>query len=337
MTTPTRTTGPVANAREAPEAWPVHDWNRPSIAAPPRVCRLVDETLRDGLQSSSVRDPPLEQKIALLSAMASIGVDVVSVGMPVSSVKARREASALARAIVDARLGLMPTAAARTVAGDVLDVVEASERAGVAIEVYAFIGSSPIRRYVEGWGMDFLIGGVQIAGETARRAGLPMCLVTEDTTRTPPAVLRALYAAAVDAGISRLCLADTAGHADPWGVRALVGFVRELLVSLGAHHVQLDWHGHNDRGLALANAVAAAEAGVIRIHGTALGVGERAGNTAMEQLVPALEVLGSRVHVPGDVVERYSRLAADALGHRTTPATLADTGGSPRGKGLARP
>ena len=276
-----------------------------------RVVRLVDETLRDGLQSASVRDPSLEKKIAVLSAMAAIGVDTASVGLPAASARARSDAAALARAIVDQRLGLRPTAAARTVERDVLDVVDASQAAGVSIEVYAFIGSSPIRQYTEDWGMDFLVGCIQKAAETARRAGLPMCLVTEDTTRTPPTSLRTLYEAAIDAGVGRLCLADTVGHADPWGVEALVRYVRDLLASLGAHHVELDWHGHADRGLALANALAAARAGVTGIHGTALGLGERTGNTSIEELVRSLPTGRA---VSEDALETYTRVAADALG-----------------------
>lgn len=283
----------------------------------PRVVRLVDETLRDGLQSASARDPSLEKKIAVLSAMAAIGVDTASVGLPAASARARSDAAALARAIVDLRLGLRPTAAARTVERDVLDVVDASQAAGVSIEVYAFIGSSPIRQYTEDWGMDFLVGCIRTAAETARRAGLPMCLVTEDTTRTPPTSLRTLYEAAIDAGVGRLCLADTVGHADPWGVEALVRYVRDLLASLGAHHVDLDWHGHADRGLALANALAAARAGVTGIHGTALGLGERTGNTSVEELVRALPIGKT---VSEESLEAYTRVAADALGqpHRRT-------------------
>ncbi|MEI8255052.1 MAG: 2Fe-2S iron-sulfur cluster-binding protein [Deltaproteobacteria bacterium] len=275
---------------------------------------VVDETLRDGLQSASVLDPSIEAKIGLLHAMAALGVDVVSVGLPAAGARAEADAARLAREIVDAKLGMIPTGAARTTKKDVYAVARAAERAGTPIEVYAFIGTSPIRQYVENWDMDFLLSHIREACEAARDAGLPFCLVTEDTTRTPPAAIAQLYAAAVDAGASRLCLCDTVGHADPNGTKALVEFVKATLVGLGATHVGLDWHGHNDRGLALGNAIAAVQAGVGRVHGTALGLGERTGNARLEHLLLALESMGARTVRPAAAYEKFEGLAASALG-----------------------
>ncbi len=278
------------------------------------VPRVVDETLRDGLQSASVLDPSIEAKIELLHAMAALGVDVVSVGLPAAGARAEADAARLAREIVDAKLGMIPTGAARTTKKDVYAVARASEHAGTPIEVYAFIGTSPIRQYVENWDMAFLLARVQEACEAAREAGLPFCLVTEDTTRTPPAAIALLYKAAVDAGASRLCLCDTVGHADPHGSRALVEYVRATLLGIGATHIGLDWHGHNDRGLALGNAIAAVQAGVGRVHGTALGLGERTGNARMEHLLLALESMGARPARPAAAYEHFEALAARALG-----------------------
>ena len=291
-----------------------HDWNRcepdPWEGIHPRV---IDETLRDGLQSASAFDPPLDRKIAMLHAMVGIGVDAISVGLPAAGPRAVRDATELAREIRAARLPIRATAAARTVEGDVNAIAEVSSRAGIAIDVYAFIGSSPIRSLVEGWSVPFLIERIRAAGLTAQKAGLPFCLVMEDTTRTPPEVLRDLFSAAIDVGAVRLCLCDTVGHADPFGVRALVTFARETIAGLGVPNLELDWHGHNDRGLALANGLAAARAGVTGVHGTAGGVGERTGNTPMAELVSELGRAGARTMPGAPELQRYRDLTASEI------------------------
>ncbi|HQY60309.1 MAG TPA: 2Fe-2S iron-sulfur cluster-binding protein [Polyangiaceae bacterium] len=274
---------------------------------------MVDETLRDGLQSASACDPPIHRKIALLHAMVDIGVDAVSIGLPAAGPRAVRDAVALAREVSDARLPVRMTAAARTTAADVRAIADVSARAGQAIDVYSFIGSSPIRQYVEGWALSFLLERVAEASRVARAAGLPFCLVLEDTTRTPPAVLRQMFAAAVEAGAARICLCDTVGHVDPSGAAALVDFATGLLRELGAPEVELDWHGHNDRGLALGNALAAARAGASAVHATAGGVGERCGNTAMEHLVEQLAAAGVRRAPPAAALGAYRALAESAL------------------------
>ncbi len=278
-----------------------------------------DESLRDGLQSPSVHDPHRDDKIALLYAMAAIGVDVVSVGLPAASARAVDDAAALLAEIHSAKLGMQATAAARTTEGDVEAIARVSQRAGASLDVYAFIGSSPIRHYVESWDDDFLRQRVSSSAEAARRNGLPFCLVTEDTTRAHPSKLATLWAAAIDAGATRLCLCDTVGHADPHGVEALVAFAKSFLQSRGASHVKLDWHGHEDRGLGLANALHAASIGVERIHGTALGVGERVGNVSMESLIYNLGVLGRRPPVPLDALRKYSDTAARAMRWMISP------------------
>jgi 2-isopropylmalate synthase len=292
----------------------MHDWNRSEPDEWKGVRpRVVDETLRDGLQSPSAHDPPVDRKIAILHAMARIGVDAVSIGLPAAGPRAVQDAVELGREIVDAKLPFQPTAAARTMEGDVRAIAGVAERIGVPIEVYAFIGSSPIRLYTENWELSFLLERARGAGEAARAAGLPFCLVLEDTTRTQPDVLRAMFSAAVDVGAERICLCDTVGHVDPGGAHSLVTFARKTLDELGAPQVELDWHGHNDRGLALGNALAAAKAGVARVHGTACGIGERCGNTPMEHLVVQLGAVGARPPPDERAVREYRELAASAL------------------------
>jgi len=281
--------------------------------------RLVDETLRDGLQNATGYSPPTGEKIALLHWMARLGVDVVSVGLPAAGGQYALDTIELVREIVRAKLPLVATAAARTVERDVAEVARVADQAGMPLEVYGFIGSSPIRHLVEGWDLGFLVRSIAEAASAARRYGLPFTLVTEDTTRSRPDVLRAMYGAAIDAGAQRICLADTSGHATPRGVEQLVTFVQTELAARGALHVGLDWHGHNDRGLAVSNALWAASLGVERIHGTALGVGERVGNPPTELLVDNVARLGLRPAVAGDDLREYCRLAQRVLGW-TIPA-----------------
>jgi len=296
------------------------DGGEPWVALRPAArVKVVDETLRDGLQNASGRNPPIAHKIDLLHAMAAVGVDVVSVGLPGAGARHFEDTVALCREIQAARLPLVATAAARTVAADVEGVVRVADAIGAPVEVYSFIGSSPIRRYAEGWDLGFMVRGVQSAARVAARAGLPFCLVSEDTTRAHPDVLRALFRAALDEGAARLCLCDTTGHATPYGVDALVSFVRREVEAAGAATIGLDWHAHNDRGLGLGTALWAASLGVDRVHGTGLGVGERVGNTHLELLLDNLGRLGARPPVPRERLIEYCELAARALGWTIPP------------------
>jgi 2-isopropylmalate synthase len=273
----------------------VFDWNVSNSSFDwSRVARveLDDETLRDGLQNPSVVDPPIEDKIRLLHLMDRLGIHTADVGLPGAGPRAVEAVTALTREIVDTGLSIRPNCAARTVVADVRPVVEISQKVGIPIEACTFIGSSPIRRYAEGWSLDRMLATSEEAVTFAVREGLPVMMVTEDTTRARPEVLKALYGHAIGWGAKRLCIADTVGHATPDGARALVRFVIEEIVKPSGEDVGVDWHGHRDRGFGLANALAAVEAGATRVHGTALGIGERCGNTEMDLLLVNLKLLG---------------------------------------------
>jgi 2-isopropylmalate synthase len=272
----------------------VYDWN--ASAAPAWAARrveLLDETLRDGLQSPSVQNPRLEHKLEGLRRMAGLGVSAVNLGLPSVSPAARDEALQMLKLIRDERLGLLPVCAGRTLPSDVTPILELAEEAGIAIEVSVFVGASPIRWRAEGWDLARVSMLTREAVSLGARAGLPVTFVTEDTTRTPPDTLRRLFELAVEHGATRLCLCDTVGAASADGVKRLVGFAREVVASLSPK-VGLDWHGHDDRGLGLSNALTAIEAGVERVHATALGVGERVGNTPLELLVANLALAAGR-------------------------------------------
>src|SRR5947209_8571965 len=252
---------------------------------------LDDETLRDGLQSPSVRNPTIDEKIDILRHMDALGIDTANIGLPGAGPKIAEDTERLARAIAEGRMKIRANCAARTVIADIKPIVEISQRTGVEIEVCAFIGSSPIRLFTEGWTLDYLLEHTEEAVAFAAREGLPVMYVTEDTTRADPESIRRLYTTAIRAGAKRVCIADTVGHATPNGARAVVRYVKSIVDELQAD-VGIDWHGHKDRGFGVSCAVAALEAGATRLHGAALGIGERCGNTPIDLLLVNLVMMG---------------------------------------------
>jgi isopropylmalate/homocitrate/citramalate synthase len=269
----------------------IYDWNRDAVGPSHPQALLDDETLRDGLQSPSVRTPPVDEKIEILRHMDALGIDTADIGLPGAGPKIAEDVETLARAIRDDRMKIRANCAARTLVGDIAPIVEITQRTGLPIECCTFIGSSPIRQYAEGWSLDYLRTCTERAITFAVKEGLRVMYVTEDTTRADPEQLRLLYTTAVQAGASRLCIADTVGHTTPNGAKAIVTFVRSLVAELGVD-VGIDWHGHRDRGFGVASAIAALEAGATRLHGAAIGIGERSGNTPMDLLLVNLVMMG---------------------------------------------
>ena len=268
----------------------IYDWNATPDAKPP-VVMLDDETLRDGLQSPSVRTPTIDEKLRILHLIDALGIDTANIGLPGAGPHVVRDVERLAREIADARLRVTPNCAARTLAADITPIAEIAQRVGMKIECCTFIGSSPLRQYAEGWAIDHLLRLTEEAITVAVREGLPVMYVTEDTTRADPETVRQLYATAVRAGAARVCVCDTVGHATPAGASSLVRFVAQVLADCGATNVGIDWHGHRDRGLDVVNALAALAAGATRLHGTAIGIGERVGNTPMDLLLVNLVLM----------------------------------------------
>jgi len=287
----------------------VFDWNRAPGDAPQRRVCLDDETLRDGLQSPSVKAPPLAHQKEFLHLLAGLGVEAVDIGLPAAGPVQAAGALELAREAVRARLPLALNCAARTLASDVRPVVEISQKAGVSIEVATFIGASPVRLLAEDWDREFLLRSIRTSVSEVVRAGLPCMFVTEDTTRTPPETLRTLVLAAVEAGARGVCIADTVGFATPRGASRVAAFLREVLDGTG-EKIRLDYHGHRDRGLGLSTALAAWESGADRLHGAFLGLGERVGNTPLDLLLVNLKMLGAfegDLTGLGEAVEKVAR------------------------------
>jgi 2-isopropylmalate synthase len=271
----------------------VYDWNLVPGAEfkPPKRVMLDDESLRDGLQSPSVKDPAIDEKLRILHLMEDLGINFADIGLPGAGPRAVADVELLAREIATCRLKIKPNCAARTHENDIKPVAEIQQRAGIPIEVACFLGSSPIRRYTENWTDDFLYHTTEKAVSYARGLGLDVMYVTEDTSRCDPETVKRLYSTAINHGASAIVICDTVGHATPSGVQALIRFVLDEVVKPSGAKVRVDWHGHSDRGLAVANSLAALAAGADCVHGTALGIGERVGNTQLDQVLVNLKLM----------------------------------------------
>ncbi|HTW59578.1 MAG TPA: LeuA family protein [Terriglobales bacterium] len=272
----------------------IYDWNQnfPPGLKPPGPVLLNDESLRDGLQSPSVRDPSIEEKIEILHLMEALGIDSLDLGLPGAGPRAVEAVTALAREIVAQKMKIRANCAARTHENDIRPIAEIVQKTGLPIEAATFIGSSPIRRFTEGWTDDFLLQTTEKAIKYAVSLGLDVMYVTEDTSRCDPETVKRLYSTAIACGARAICICDTAGHATPMGVLALVRFVIAEAVQPSGEKIRVDWHGHSDRGLAIANSMAAIIAGANSVHGCAIGLGERVGNTQIDQMLVNLKLMG---------------------------------------------
>jgi 2-isopropylmalate synthase len=283
----------------------IYDWNH----ADPRTLRPVghalmnDETLRDGLQSPSVRDPSIGEKIEILHLMEAIGINSLDLGLPGAGPRAVEHVEALANEIVKNKMKIGANCAARTHENDIRPIAEIQQRTGLKIEAATFLGSSPIRRYTEGWTDDFLLKTTEHAIRFAISLGVEPMYVTEDTTRCDPEMVRRLYTTAIGCGARAIVICDTAGHATPMGTFALMRFVLDEVVKPSGEKIRVDWHGHCDRGMGTANSIAALVAGADCVHATALGIGERVGNTQMDQMLVNLKLMGVEPWVNQDLTK----------------------------------
>jgi 2-isopropylmalate synthase len=273
----------------------IYDWNSVEKVAklsPKRRIQFLDETLRDGIQSPSVVDPAIDDKLRLVDLANDLGIDTMDIGLPGAGRRAIEDVTTIAEHIKSAKLKVKASCAARTHQNDVQAIVDISQKVGIEIEILCFIGSSPIRQYAEDWDLARMMKLSADAIDLGRKYNLPVAYVTEDTTRSRPDVLTKLFTNAVEHGAQRLIVCDTVGHATPDGIKNLLKFTRNVLDGMGRSDVGIDWHGHNDRGFGVVNSIFAIEYGADRIHGTALGIGERVGNAALDQIMLNLKLLG---------------------------------------------
>jgi 2-isopropylmalate synthase len=296
----------------------IYDWNQssPESLRLSQSILLNDESLRDGLQSPSVRDPSIEEKIKILHLMEAVGINSLDLGLPGAGPRAVEHVEALAREIVGSKLKIKANCAARTHENDIRPIAEIVQRTGLDIEAATFLGSSPIRRYTEGWSDDFLLQTTEKAVKFAVSLGLNVMYVTEDTSRCDPATVKGLYATAIRQGARAIVICDTAGHATPLGAYALVRFVIDEVVKPCGEKIRVDWHGHCDRGFAVANSIAALMAGADCVHGCALGIGERVGNTQMDLMLVNLKLMGISPWDKQDLTQlkEYCQTVSDAAG-----------------------
>jgi 2-isopropylmalate synthase len=304
-------TSTTQSTTAAGDAELIYDWNEVKRRGKvfPKPIELCDETLRDGIQSPSVVDPPIDVKKELLGLMDKLGITVANIGLPGAGQRAVDDVKALASFIRDQRLKIGATCAARTVVKDIEPIVRVRDETGLAINAYTFLGTSPVRLLAEDWDMDRLMRSTEEAISFAVKNQLDVSFVTEDTTRTPPKTLDRLFRHAINLGCRRLVLCDTVGHVTPDGVENLLNWTRNLIDATG-EDVKIDWHGHNDRGLGVPNALFALEHGADRVHGTALGIGERVGNASLDQIIVNLKLMGAYKHDVTHLVQ-YCRLAGE--------------------------
>ncbi len=278
---------------ELTEADIIYDWNalerRGSLFN--HKISFFDETLRDGVQCPSVVDPKIEDKIKLVHLMDDVGIDHVDIGLPGAGKRAFEDTIELGRDLLASKLKIKPACAGRTHLNDIRPIVEVSQKLGMEIECMAFLGCSPIRLYAEDWDLQLMLKRSSEAIDFGVKNGLKVTFVTEDTTRSRPEVLAALFRNAIEHGAHRLCLCDTVGHATPDGIKNLIQWTRNFVRGLGVT-IGIDWHGHNDRGLGVTNTIHALEFGADRAHGTILGLGERVGNASLDQVLLNLKLLG---------------------------------------------
>ena len=279
----------------------IYDWNAVEYeinrnpANHPHEVWFDDETLRDGLQSPSARNPTIEQKIELLTFMENLGIQKVDLGLPGAGPFHVKHIDAMLSHITENDFKIRPGAAVRTLMNDIEPLVQLKEKHGIPIQASAFLGTSPIRQYTEGWTMEKLVSTMEKAVSYAVENDVPVMFVTEDTTRSKPEDVKLIYQRAMELGARSLCVCDTCGHVTPNGVKKLLQFIDEEVIKdsgFKRSEIEVNWHGHQDRGLGVANNIAAVEAGADVIHGTALGVGERAGNAPIDQTLVNLKLLG---------------------------------------------
>jgi 2-isopropylmalate synthase len=296
----------------------IYDWNKnqPPGLKPMGPVLLNDESLRDGLQSPSVRDPSIPEKIEILHLMEALGINSANLGLPGAGPRAVEHVTALAQEIATHKLKIRANCAARTHENDIRPIAEIVQKTGLRIEAATFIGSSPIRRFTEGWTDDFLLQTTEKAVKYAGSLGLDVMYVTEDTSRCDPETVRKLYSTAINCGARAIVICDTAGHATPMGALALVRFVMEEVVKPSGEKIRVDWHGHSDRGLAIANSMAAVIAGANCVHGCAIGLGERVGNTQIDQMLVNLKLMDIAPWAEQDLtkLKQYCQAVSQATG-----------------------
>jgi len=293
------------------------DWNAPPTRR--RPIDVGDATFCDALQSPSVIDPGQHEKRRLLSLMSELGVRSAALGHPGSGPRQFADALELAREVMRAQMPIDAWCGARASVKDVATVLDVIERSGLDIEVAVSLTVSPILLDAEGITIDRVQEAADASITFAVRTGARVVAVVEDALRTPPEMLAVLLRHVLALGASAVRISDTVGQATPAGTRALLRFASEQVTVRSGRRVRVEWHGQQDRGLALANALAAVEAGADRVLASALGLGERCGTVPLELLLTNLRLTGCWPHTL-NALQEYCESAAEAFGVAIAPA-----------------
>ncbi|MDE7432358.1 MAG: LeuA family protein [Lachnospiraceae bacterium] len=266
----------------------IYEWNDDCFFD--RRIKVHDETLREGIQNLGT-DITLKEKKAYIDSISRLPVASICLGYPASSKKIYDEIDLLIPYIQAKKSNISISCAARTTIGDIEPIARLSQKYGCNIKVNAFIGTSQIRQYIEQWDIRHICSLVREAVNYANLNGIETCIITEDSTRTSPEILKTVYLTAIESGCKNICFCDTVGYADCTGIKKLFKFVHKEIIK-NNDQILIEWHGHNDRGMALENALIAALIGANMIHTTSFGIGERCGNTPLELFLLNLAVMG---------------------------------------------
>jgi 2-isopropylmalate synthase len=273
----------------------------------PRTITVFDTTLRDGEQSVGVAFTP-GQKVEIALELERLGVDVVEAGFPVAS---PGEVEGV-RAVAEAVRGPVVAAMARAHEVDV-EAAAAALAPARRSRLHVVLGTSPIHRELKlGLTRDEVVERAVSVVRLARPLFDEVEFCCEDASRTEPEFLAEVCAAAVEAGADVLNLPDTVGYAVPAEYAALFGRLATASVPLSAHC-------HDDLGLAAANTLAAVDAGASQVECTVNGLGERAGNAALEEVASALARQGYRTAVRLERLPAVSRLVSRLSGYPVAP------------------
>lgn len=256
------------------------------IIQPPAQVRIFDTTLRDGEQSPGCSMSP-SQKLVMARALAELGVDIIETGFPASSQSDREAAGLIARELRDTTLCVL----SRCLPGD----IEASARAletSARPRLHVFLSTSALHREHK-----LRMSKDQVLESVAKHVAMARGYIddvefsAEDATRTEEDFLAQVVATAIAAGATTINIPDTLGYTTPAEIRGL--FQRLIANVPGARDVVFSAHCHNDLGMAVANSLAAIEGGARQVECAINGIGERAGNCALEEIAMALKVRGA--------------------------------------------
>lgn len=304
----------------------VYDWRQHegNLEKPVRVLRspiqIDDETWRDGMQGTqAAHHPNTDQKSTYIKSAADFGyVDHLDIGFPASGPTHRKEMVDLVNFSTTRKLPLTFSAAGRGAAiDDGKSILEVAQKTGNPLRADLFLDASSMRASVEGWDRDEKLRQTMKNIAFLKKEGLPVMFVPERASVTSPQELFEVCTMAAEEGVDRIAIADTTGVLDPIGTQKLL---REVFENIGKRYpkIKFDFHEHNDLGMATGNCIVAAMEGVDGLHATARGVGERAGNTKLEELLVVLDIKGLR-KIDGSHIQEFAQMAADILGLPIAP------------------